>query len=63
MPKKARSTKSQNKNLSSFQNFIDVTAKVWKKYLRGIYELDKMLMDGGLLLYPNVALFIETGKY
>lgn len=47
----------------TFQNFIDITAKVWKKYLHDIYELDKELVNGGLLLYPNMALFVETDKY
>jgi hypothetical protein len=47
----------------TFQNFIDVTTKAWKKYLHDFYELDKELVDGGLLLYPNIALFVETDKY
>src|SRR6266849_977500 len=54
---------SRHKNFTTFQDFIDVTTKIWDRYLQTIYRFPLELMDGGSLLYPNIALFVETNRY
>ena len=47
----------------TFQQFIDVTAETWDNYLRTIARLPFELVDRGSLLYPNIALFVQTQEH
>src|SRR5205809_4749998 len=47
----------------TFQDFINVSTNAWNRYLRKVFGWGIELVDGGSLLYPNVALFVETDKY
>src|SRR5205085_11488239 len=40
-----------------------VTTDVWDRYLRTIANLPLELVEGGSLLYPNIALFVQTNSH
>ena len=66
MSKKSRKTKrdrNADRSNSSFQQFAKITTEMWEGYLRFIANLDYELVDGGSLLYPNIALFVQTDKH
>ncbi len=63
MSKKSKRKRNAHKNQMTFQQFIDVTTETWDTYLRTFARLPLELVDGGSLLYPNIALFVQTDEY
>ncbi len=63
MSKKTKDNRNTYKKQITFQQFIDVTTEIWDKYLRTIARLPLELVNGGSLLYPNIALFIQTNEH
>ena len=66
MPKKSKKTqrgRNADRNQVAFQQFIKFSIEIWDRYLRAIASLDLELVDGGSILYPNIALFVRTGRH
>ena len=53
----------RNRNHTGFQKFVKITTDVWDSYLRTITNLPLELVGGGSLLYPNIALFVQTNSH
>lgn len=63
MSKKPRPKRNAHKNQMTLRQFIDVTTETWDTYLQTIARASFELADGGSLLYPNIALFVQTNEY
>ena len=63
MSKKSKRNRNADRKHETFQQFIKITTEIWDSYLRAIASLDLELIEGGSLLYPNIALFVRTNRY
>src|SRR5258708_40201293 len=63
MSKKAKRNRNADRGHMAFQKFIEITTEILDSYLRTIARLPLELVDGGSLLYPNIALFVRTNRH